>query len=797
MKNRYLWTTCLLTGFFLLLASRLTINLDVLSFLPNDAKGIKPLKEINQRLAGEQRLTLLIDSQKAGDLTDYLDLERLTQVIQEDEKLKVVSLTNRDENDLKQLIDLNCYLWLNSDPDLFQKQYQRGSGQSLEVNLLAAKSQLASELDAMRLQQITYDPLGWSDHPYLKQLIADFVNSMPSQKDFQVIQIQLDQSIVGYKAIQQAIDQMQGRLDQFKQQAVQEDIENGGNGKVPQAWKFWITGGPAFGAEIGTSMEKDMSGTTGICLMLIAGLFYWIQRTWRQLIMIVVCELIILIWCLGIYSFFFKELGVISAGFAAILLGLTVDYAMILLREKEMVGNDLGKAVAHCSRGILWGAVTTAAPFAVFMFSHLPGGRQFGFLVAIGVLTGAFVFLYLFPKMLGNSNMNLAKNSLQLRFIQLPTWLGYTLIGAIILTWLGGYFLGVKSPQLSFDTSMLKPIESKAANALEKLQEAFPEWAEATVYCVIDSNIDHQNLTELEVNLKQLQAEGAIQKFQLPKALILKPELIQKNLNFIKEQNKMDDLLFQTSVKNSGFKSNALILHRGIVEKMDELTKLSDPLQWFKKSIAQFEMLKTQVLPIDQITHVIGIIKLKQLISPELYQRIRKLDVDGKIQFCSWLMVKHDVSPLIKNDINRLFLPMGLCLLVSMAFALKGWASLWRSLLCLSSALILLYLTIAQHLEVWHFLHIISLIVVIGAGIDYILHINYALDRERGDVGKVLSSTGMAILFCALTTAIGFGSMLTASNQALIDMGKITAVGIVLVMLTTIFLLPSISKKKD
>jgi predicted RND superfamily exporter protein len=66
----------------------------------------------------------------------------------------------------------------------------------------------------------------------------------------------------------------------------------------------------------------------------------------------------------------------------------------------------------------------------------------------------------------------------------------------------------------------------------------------------------------------------------------------------------------------------------------------------------------------------------------------------------------------------------------------------------------------------------------------------FALRRTGGDLRAIRLGISRAILFCGLSTAVGFGSLSLASNLGLASIGRICGLGVLIVMLTTIGLLP-------
>jgi len=90
-----------------------------------------------------------------------------------------------------------------------------------------------------------------------------------------------------------------------------------------------------------------------------------------------------------------------------------------------------------------------------------------------------------------------------------------------------------------------------------------------------------------------------------------------------------------------------------------------------------------------------------------------------------------------------------------------------------------------------NFLNFIALPITFGIGIDYAVNV---LNRYRlegpGSIGRVLSSTGGAVILCSLTTLIGYSSLLTADNQALVTFGLLSDIGEVASLAAAVFMLP-------
>jgi predicted RND superfamily exporter protein len=94
----------------------------------------------------------------------------------------------------------------------------------------------------------------------------------------------------------------------------------------------------------------------------------------------------------------------------------------------------------------------------------------------------------------------------------------------------------------------------------------------------------------------------------------------------------------------------------------------------------------------------------------------------------------------------------------------------------------------------WNLLNLIAIPLLIGMGVDYCIHIQLALHRYGGDRLKVRQSIGSALLFAGSTTIAGFASLAFSSNYGMATLGKICALGLLITLLTSVYILPSFWK---
>ena len=93
----------------------------------------------------------------------------------------------------------------------------------------------------------------------------------------------------------------------------------------------------------------------------------------------------------------------------------------------------------------------------------------------------------------------------------------------------------------------------------------------------------------------------------------------------------------------------------------------------------------------------------------------------------------------------------------------------------------------------FNYANFIVLPLIVGIGIDDGIHIVHCWRREAtGNLSKVLSQIGRAIVLTSLTTAIGFGSLVSSHYPGLRSIGWVAALGILTCLLGALFMLPAV-----
>jgi predicted RND superfamily exporter protein len=95
-----------------------------------------------------------------------------------------------------------------------------------------------------------------------------------------------------------------------------------------------------------------------------------------------------------------------------------------------------------------------------------------------------------------------------------------------------------------------------------------------------------------------------------------------------------------------------------------------------------------------------------------------------------------------------------------------------------------------------NFLNFIALPITFGIGVDYGVNVfqRYLLERKNRKqhvIIPVIKQTGGAVMLASLTTVIGYGSLVIASNQAFVSFGTLAVMGEITCITAAVLSLPA------
>ncbi len=387
MKPRWFqWWWLLLLIPIALGVARLRFDAEILDLLPANVRAVAGLKIYQQHFTNARELIVTIQAADAD--VAKAAAQRVAEDLRAETNL-IANVTWQPPwlEHPEQTPELIAFLWLNQPPEIFRQLAGKLATTNLDAVLTATREQLASTLSPADLAQLSYDPFGLTRLPEnLTSVATGFGQGdqifASADGNFRIIFVKARCELPGYQECTDWFD------------AVKKTVAAA---LPPGEIKIGYTGRPVFVAEISASMRHDITLSVGGTSVIIAILFWLAHRRLKPMLWLLMLLALILAATLALGALIFGTISVVSMGFAAILLGLAVDYAVVHYQEALAQPNlsipQIRRAIAPA---IFWAAVTTISAFLVLNFGGLPGLAQLGTLVGIGVALSAGVMIFAF-----------------------------------------------------------------------------------------------------------------------------------------------------------------------------------------------------------------------------------------------------------------------------------------------------------------------------------------------------------------------------------------------------------------
>jgi len=546
--------------------------------------------------------------------------------------------------------------------------------------------------------------------------------------------------------------------------------------------RIQFTGEPAYLAESVKSMQRDLTVSIALTLLCILVLFLFMHRHMKAMLGLLLCICYILLLTLGLGGMLFDHLNFISIGFAAILLGLSVDYGMILYQESLGGERDPKQLRRAVGLGILWAALTTIVVFYRLNFSSIPGIEQLGILVAMGIAIAAAVMFFIYPVLLTRIPTPQTIPISPWRLMTRRSWrrLALTpLLTIALATCLWQFGL----PDINRDFTILRPKESKAIDAFDEMKQVFNRSGRARIALVLRGANADELWTIRETARQRLELAieaGEVDRYFLP----------GRNINNVKPLLERQNEILHTLRTRELLDAEALQWMETIFAVWQDLVTM--PEDGFKSGNA------LQIAGLDHLfardLNQLALLGFVEAANRQTYHNHDFSWADGvigdNVMLAGWEIMGPVLLDRALEDFHGIFIPLGVLLIV-MLFIL--FRDTWDVLLCIGVMIIsglglLTWMRIAGW--EWNFINLFAVPLLFGIGIDFSIHMILSLRRVEGDMPAIRRGIRKAMLFCALTSAAGFGSLAFAGNAGLASLGGICAAGILIAMVFSVYFLP-------
>ncbi len=803
----FLGAALLTVGSLLVIVFGLRFNSDILDLLPSKFDSVQAFKINDRDFTNARQLIFALQLKPdAGDLDDITnhfcdELHKQPWVIRVTSAPPVMSADGIQ--DLQS--HLAVPLLLNLDSKSFAKAMQMLQPDRIAARLHELRVKMET-MDMTNEMKLNYDALGLVQEamrPMVHSVSADDPDAfVSSDGSMHLIFVEVDQPGIGPHECQA----LMRKVDGFKAAFL---------ASCPVKPDILVTGRDAFVDQISRSMRWDIVSTLLGSVILVSLVFYIGFRRFLPLLALMHVLLLCCIIAIALGGLIFHELNLITIGLCSILVGLGVDFGMLLYgsyQSQRNAGAGHEEAIARSLRqlgeGIFMGALTTGAAFISFVLSGCSAFAQLGTLIAIGIIIASVLMMTVFyacvsrrrPPEQHDILFEAGKRYVGLVFRNpKPILITTTLF---LLALCGVAFAPVGHLKMEADPKTLEP-DCNASDALHSIQQAFPAAQEPLLVLV---NVDaskpveeqaeaaHDYWVRIQNQWSALADAGKIKGFLAPTAFVLSPNQARENL-------KQLDHIDLNAARQGYEKALAAEGFNAGDPAFQNVLKFIDALEAAHKA-PQPQTNWRQILPASSswwfvldnffardsylaCAHVTPVEHIRNVEQKDLLQQ--ELTVPGvPMHITGWTYVLADLIPWASHKLVVLSVAM-------ISFNVLLLAFLYRKIEPLLILMVSLALSIGAMiacLKVFGFtlnlFNVLAFPVVLGVGVDYGIYILLAM-RQPGDKEYAFATIIKPVVLAGLTAVAGFGSLAIAHNPALRGLGAVCAIGIACCLFSTIF----------
>ncbi len=557
------------------------------------------------------------------------------------------------------------------------------------------------------------------------------------------------------------------------------------------------------------TLRFDMQTSFITSLILVLLLFLFVYRRWVTLLFVGLPLIGGIHLTMGIASLTVGSLNILTSAFAAILVGLGIDFAVHLYdryHQERASGRDVSDAIEitliETGSGIWTGAFTTIFAFGALYFSRVRGIVELAFLVSTGLLCALLCIYFVLPSFLiwiDRRKKAYSYRALQtLRFDHLSSFLErrslltfFVLIGVTLFFLFFAFRMEVER-----DFRNLRPKEIKSLEVLDRMARVFG--GRKLEALAIHEGKDLTALLAKEEEaiklFERFQKEGKIDSFvslcrfiPSPEEQKRRAEAIRQSIDLKRVRRDLINALNENGFEVSGF--------RGLLQSLEQMSlgneKIHSPETLIaaikqsplRKGIEPFLIQKGETYRV--VSHLYY--QKGNLALDQLEKGVPGLSATGPER------VESEILRVVREDLF-LLTPVSLLIILLLVFShFRRWKITLFILMPLVMGLIWMLGAMSLLKIRINFVNAVILPMIIGMGIDNSIHLMHRyLEGGGKDPIHALRTTGRAMTMCTLTTILGFGSLVTARYQALSAMGWVTILGMGFCLIASLSFLPTI-----
>lgn len=784
-KNKILsvFTALGIAALCMFFASKINFEEDINQIIPKNEKSDLTAKVLKQ-LNFSDKIIVIIENKSSED--SFQLSETADTFLKKIEPLQkyIGSVQGKvNDNEISETFDFvnqNLPLFLNENDykEIDQKLQKDSIAKQVENNYIS----LVSPTSLVTKEFIKKDPLG------LTFLGIKKLNALNISKDFKLE----DSYIVTKdgKNLLLFIDPKNKSNDTKANEAFVDQlnsIKDGINKQFKGKTEISYFGSPVIAVANAKQIKKDIQNTVVISMtVLLVLLIYYFRNIFTPIIVFLPTVFSVLLALLVLY-FIKDKISAISLSVGAILIGITIDYALHILTHYKH-NNNIEELYKEITQPIILSSATTAVSFLCLVFVRSEALKDLGLFAAITVILSSITALIIVPQLYKPKEKSEQPNT---NFIDKIGSYPYEknkplIIGCsiIILACLFGFrHVGFNEDigDLNYIPKELKISEAK----LQKLSDITSK----SIYTISYGDSEEQALSrnsELSSFLEKEKKEGKILSYNSIGSVVLSEKDQQKKIEewnrFWNDQKKSQTISELVSNGNKlGFNSSAFDGFNEVLHKNYSALSLKDYQKVKALQISEFMSNENGFYTVSNVVKVDE--KKRDTFIRDIEKKHDAIAIDRQQMNENFLgLLKRDFNTLINYSLLAIVLTIivffrnfELTILTMFPIVLTG----------VVTAGILYFLGLE--------LNIFSTVVctlVFGVGDDFSIFLTQAMQKEHTTGKNELPTYRTSIILAVFTTILSIGSLIFAKHPALHSLALVALIGMFSVIIITSTLYP-------
>ena len=584
-------------------------------------------------------------------------------------------------------------------------------------------------------------------------------------------------------------------------------------------YEYGMTGSYQQALDSNAVISRDLAVTTILTLTSISILFFLVYGNIYTTLSIFISLIIGTLWSVGIFQFIFQSMDFMSSFVVALLLGLGIDFGIHLSHriseeisdhaeafnqsgkkgKRELTKKAVISSIKNSGRNTCIGGLTTIAAFMSLIFVDSPALQRVSVMAGIGIMTFLFVMIVILPSLLIFFYKHLKIREKQIkpmkvlfkRMAKSSKQYSKIIVFVLLLALIPLSFFTYRCfRDFNYTPTEIVPKDIESAVVFQKIADhGIFSNAETTIITYITEptkiHAAEQSIYDRTESLTNINSFASF----IPK------QMFESYDSFKRETEKI--------INNSQNVFTVILFKKlGVYGDLDYLYRLfreSPNISMFINAIFQSDILPGEAKKY-LTTYIDGEMVYKIYAEPtydiwvdnnlkEFIDSLEKVEYD----FYGYPIIYYRVMTSVIQSIIFAVLLASIIIALTVLLALKKFSDSVTVLMVLGMTIIFLfgfYNLIGLSIN---FMTILALPLIMGMAIDAPIHLIGRLREEEGKTAKpdylknVFLKTGKAITLSSLTTAIAFSSLLFASSPILGEFGMIMTMGIAFSWLITFF----------